>query len=373
MKIVFCTTSRQSAANLQPLQSTEIRPDLVLVASTESFDKEGSHLIQEVKAMGLNAKGIKIENETSVKQLSQQFERIVETYFDSELIVNLTGGTKLMALAAYQVFSGYGYRCFYQEFSTGEIIWLDDETRISNHQQTMKLERYLKAYQFDVVQKQKLSDIPKNYQSYIALITQYLNKSYEKNISFISKLNAYASEKKLPKEELQKIQFDYEEEAFLEYLSKETQVFKLKNNTLYFEYQEDQKFVAGAWFEVLTAQALKQVEQIRDLSLSVQIVKSTQRNTAKTYQELDVMAMLLQKLILIECKTVNWKNATSASEAIYKLTALSQIGGLNTQSCFVSLYDLPASAKTRAAENNIYVISGKNILQLTQQLKKWLN
>lgn len=373
MKVLFCMASKQSAANLQPLQSAMIRPDLVLVGTTESFRQEGNHLLKEIKSTGLLAKQIDIIDETSIKQLSQQFEKIVEEYFDSEIIVNLTGGTKLMALAAFQIFAGYGYRCFYQEYSTGEIIWLDDETRISDHQQNMKLERYLKAYQFNIEKKQRLAEVPNHYLRYVELITEYLNKNYEKNISFISKLNAHASEKKLAKEDLSKIKFDYEEEAFLEHLMQTTQIFKLKNNTLVFDHIEDQRFVAGAWFEVMAAQALNHVDKIRDLYLSVEISKSTQRSTAKTYQELDVMAMLLQKLILIECKTVNWEHKkTSASDAIYKLSALGQLGGLNTLACFISLYDLPPSAKPRAAENNVHVICGKNILQMTQQLKKWL-
>jgi hypothetical protein len=72
---------------------------------------------------------------------------------------------------------------------------------------------------------------------------------------------------------------------------------------------------------------------------------------------------------IIECKTVNWKNATQASEAIYKLSALRDIGGLNTKAVFVSLYDLPDAAKTRAAEHNIQVVAGQNsIVQLKQRL-----
>lgn len=373
MKIVFCMASRQIAANLQPLQATEIRPELVLVGMTDSYYSEGQHLIQEIRSTGLAAEEINLSSETSIQKLSEQFENIVETHFDAQIIVNLTGGTKLMALAAYQIFSGYGYRCFYQEYSTGEIIWLDDETRISDHQQTMKLVRYLKAYQFDVIKKQKITDIPHSYRTYVHLVEEFLNKNYEKNITLISKLNAHASEKKLSKEELDKFRMDYEEEEFVEHLSKETGVFELKGKALHFSNKEDQRLVAGAWFEILTAQALQKVEQIRDLSLSVEIVKSTQRNTAKTFQELDVMAMLIQKLIIVECKTINWKNASSASDAIYKLSALGQIGGLNTLACFVSLYDLPASAKTRAAENNVHFICGKNVLQMTQNLKKWLH
>lgn len=374
--MIFCMSSKESAANLQPLQSPVIRPDLVIVAITEQMQREGEVLVSEIKAGGLAVKSVILRHETSLSHLSSQFEQIVETYFEHEIIVNLTGGNKLMALAAYQVFAGYGYRCFYQDYVTGDIIWLDDETRLSGHQHKMKLERYLKAYQFEVKRKKQLSDLSKAHKDFVALIVQYLNKNYEKNKSLVSKLNAHASKPKLPSYDLAKNKFDHEEEAFLAHLSHVTKVFRLDKNGLVFCDPDDQRLVAGQWLEIYTAEALNQVQDLRDLSLSVEIVKSTQRKTSKMDQELDVMAMHLQRLLLVECKTVHWKSAndaTDASEAIYKLTALGNIGGLNTQPCFVSLYDLPPAAKTRAAENNIHIICGKNILQLVQQFKGWLN
>ena len=372
MKILFCMASKESAANLNPLQAVEIRPDLVVVVITKTMEIAGQHLITEIKATGLKVEAFRIEHESSLIQLNQQFEQFLEQYFEENIIVNLTGGTKLMALAAYQVFAGYGFRCFYQDYKTDEIIWLDDESRISDHKNKIRLERYLKAYQFDVVSKETLADISKQHKHYVQLLSTFLAKNFEKNVRFVSKLNAHASERSLPKEELKKVIFDQDEAAFLNHLSYETGIFSLSGDTIRFETEQDRILVAGKWIEVLAADALRQVEQTRDISIGVNIVKSTQRVSAKTFQELDVMAMYLQKLLLVECKTVNWRSATEASGAIYKLTALGQIGGLNTKACFISLYDLPAAAKTRAAENNVHIICGKNILQMVVQLNQWV-
>ena len=151
-------------------------------------------------------------------------------------------------------------------------------------------------------------------------------------------------------------------------MSYETDLFELTAKSIEWQTQQDRAFIAGGWLEYLTASLLV-AENIRDISLSVEIAKSTQRVHAKTHQEIDVMAMQQQQLLIIECKTVNWKNATQASEAIYKLSALRDIGGLNTKAVFVSLYDLPDAAKTRAAEHNIQVVAGQNaIVQLKQRL-----
>ncbi|HNG11373.1 MAG TPA: DUF1887 family CARF protein, partial [Agitococcus sp.] len=113
----------------------------------------------------------------------------------------------------------------------------------------------------------------------------------------------------------------------------------------------------------------------RDICINVSFSKSTQRQGKVTFNELDVMALYGTNLLIAECKTINWDNNKDVSplESIYKLAALADIGGLNTQALFVSLYELPANAKTRAAENNIIVIDGKKLLDLPALIKQGIN
>lgn len=369
MKIVFCMASKEAAANLNPLQAGEIRPQKVYVAVTQTMLSQGNHLISEIKMTGLVAEKMTLEHENSLRELVRQFEAWIESHIDDDILVNLTGGTKLMALAAYQVFSSWGFRCFYQEVGPGDIIWLDDEHRTSDHIAKMSLERYLKAYEFTIVEKQRHEDIPKHYKSYALLLLEQLSKQYDKTSSLISKLNAHAAKPELPPSELSKIRFQQEEEAFLVHLSHETHIFELSGKGIKWQSEADRVLIAGGWLEVLCADLLRS-DNIRDICMSVEIAKSTQRLHAKTYQEIDVMAMQQQKLLVVECKTVNWKNAADASQAIYKLSALSDIGGLNTAAIFVSLYKLPDAAKTRAAEHAIRVIDGKDLLGLKSHLLK---
>lgn len=368
MKILLCSATDHNPVNILPLESDHINPDMIYVAITERMQQQGENLIAEFKAVGKKALPLKIEHEQSLKALIQQYENWLLQHQDDEIIVNLTGGTKPMSIAAYQVFNGYGFRCFYQNLNPNQLVWLDDETTISDIGSKISLERYLKSYQFDVVKKQKLHEVDPNYKRYAQELYKELCKAgrYQQTSQLISKLNAHASEKKLP--DLKDFSLTHDEEAFLTHLSYETNLFKLKGNSIEWQTEQDRAFIAGGWIEYLTASLLSD-EKYRDISLSVEISKSTQRAKAKTFQEIDVMAMQQQQLLIIECKTVNWKNATQASEAIYKLSALRDIGGLNTKAVFVSLYDLPDAAKTRAAEHNIQVVAGQNaIVQLKQRL-----
>lgn len=368
MKILLCAATGHNPVNILPLESDHINPDMIYVAITESMQQQGSNLISEFKAIGKKAVPLKIEQEQSLQSLIQQYETWLLQHQDDEIIVNLTGGTKPMSIAAYQVFNGYGFRCFYQNLNPNQLVWLDDETTISDIGSKISLERYLKSYQFDVVKKQKLHEVDPNYKNYAQLLYTELCKAgrYQQTCQLISKINAHVAKPKLP--DLNDFSLTYDDEALLTHLSYETHLFKLKGNSIEWQTEQDRAFIAGGWIEYLTASLLTN-EKYRDISLSVEISKSTQRTKAKTFQELDVMAMQQQQLFIVECKTVNWKNATQASEPIYKLSALADIGGLNTKAVFVSLYDLPNAAKTRAAEHNIHVIAGQSaIIQLKQHL-----
>lgn len=283
MRILLCLASQPAAANLNSLK--DIKADKVLLAITQEMLNEGESLIHQIKQDSIQVEKIDLHAESSLKMLTQQFEQLIEKYIDDEIIVNITGGNKLMSIAAYQIFSGYGFRCFYQNLKPNQLVWLDDETTISDIGFKISLERYLKSYQFDVVKKQKLHEVDQNYKKYAHLLYQELSKAgrYQQTCQLVSKLNAHAAKPKLT--DLKHFSLNDDEESFLTHLSYETDLFKLKANTIEWQTEQDRAFIAGGWIEYLTASLLTN-EKYRDISLSVEIAKSTQRIKSKHFKRL---------------------------------------------------------------------------------------
>jgi hypothetical protein len=371
MKILLCLAGEQLPANTLPLESPDIRPDVVYVAVTKGKKEKGLELIEQIKAMGIKTECLDVPNENSLHDMNLLFENWLLTHDTDNIIVNITGGNKIMSLAAYQVFNGFGFRCFYQTLQPNQLVWLDDESVISNVGEKIKLDRYLAQYQFKVKTKIELAEVPQTHKKYAHIVFKELKKNYDSTCKIISKLNAHTAKKPLTPAELKRFSFLPEEELFLQHLSHETDIFKLKGKAITTDSENDRQLVNGGWLEVLCADLMRAMESVRDISVSVEIYKSTQRAKASTNQELDVMAMLKQKLLIAECKTVNWKNTDDSSQAIYKLSALSDIGGLNTKATFISLYNLSDATKTRAAEHSIHIICGKDITSLDTQLLNW--
>lgn len=365
MKILFCIASKQTAQNINPLLT--INPDKVIVAITNEMKEYSQALLDEIKTSGFRVETVYIENESSLKALNEQFSKLVEDNIDDELIANITGGTKLMSMSLYQLFTNWGFRSFYCDFASSQLIWLDDESAISNIGSKIGLKQYLRVHQFQIKNHLSLASIGKAQKDYANVLYRKLctPNRYEATCQMIGKIHAHTTQNSLA---LNNFSFKNDELVIIKELQK-TGLFYLDNGIIICDNADNKKFMNGAWLEFLVADRLRG-DNHRDISLSVEISKSTKRAGSETRQEIDVMAMRDDKLVIIECKAKKWDTATQqASEAIYKLKALSGLGGLNTLPIFVSLRDIPRSAKTRASEMGIQVIAGQaDILALKSKL-----
>ncbi|MDO5650909.1 MAG: DUF1887 family CARF protein [Moraxella sp.] len=367
MKTLICLVSAQSAANMNSIN--DINPDKVVLMTTSSMTENANNLMTELKNIGKSSELFHITQENSMQSLSAQYNNWLNDNIGKcdEIVVNITGGTKLMSITAYNVFSDFGVRCFYQNLEPNQLMWLDDESVIDNIGYNTSLKRYLKIYRFDIKNSQSLADIPKAHKEYAKLLFEELcyPNNYEYTLSLIGKINAHTAKKKM---ELNNYTLGSDDINVLSELMNETGLFTLDDNKIKCVDEQARTLMNGGWLEIIVADKMRG-KDYRDISQSVEIAKSTQRKGVHTNQELDVMAMRGNQLVMVECKTKKWENATDASGAIYKLSSLRDIGGLNTYPIFVSLRDLPASAKTRAAEMGVKVISGQtDIMALSSKL-----
>lgn len=392
-RVMLIIATGQNAANIQPLSEATLRPDIVCIAVTEGMKDQLAPLKEQIKALGL---GIDVEdplylpNELDVGALENSFSTwLLEQHAGDEVLINLNGGLKTITVAAYKVFSALGARIFYGH-KDGQVVWLDQPLASAMHlNPNIKLPAYLRIYQYEIADRQALSDIDNTYKNYAREMLNYLRHDFNQRCHAISQLNwlakpvidsvnTYERQQKnqkavsLPVLRVEKPQYNHTLQELYQAIPHIEQVFTLSSAKLHFTSMESARVVAGGWLDILVADSLRSL--CRDVSLNVSFSKSTQRQGKSTYNELDVMALAGTQLLIVECKTVNWQssNETSPLEAIYKLAALSDLGGLNTRTLFVSLYDLPSTALTRAAENNIEVIAGKRLLELSSVLQRWI-
>lgn len=388
-RIMLMIATGQNAANIQPLSEPSLKPDSVCIAVTQKTQPGFNSLKKQINDLGLRVEEpLFLNNELDVQNIENIFSQwILENHADKEVLVNLAGGLKTITVAAYKAFSALGAKIFYVH-SDGQIIWLDAPLETSLHiTPNINLPAYLKIYQYEITKKQNLANVAKEHKQYAQEIANYLRHNFNARCSAISHLNWLAKpiidninkyertpSKNQPALYIENPKSNSQLDELYQAIPYIEHVFNLNSKRLNFSSTESAKIAAGAWLDILVAETLRQLPELnfRDICVNVSFSKSTQRQGRVTFNELDVMALYGTNLLIAECKTVNWDNNKDASplESIYKLAALADIGGLNTHALFVSLYELPANAKTRAAENNIIVIDGKKLLDLPALIKQ---
>jgi hypothetical protein len=92
-----------------------------------------------------------------------------------------------------------------------------------------------------------------------------------------------------------------------------------------------------------------------------------------TKNELDVAFLSNNHFYVIECKTKNWKEEGSGSDAIYKLDTLKEtLGGLQGKGMLVTYRKLSKHDQARAKSEGISICQFSELKRLDEFLKKWI-
>lgn len=238
---------------------------------------------------------------------------------DTHYMVNLTGGTKMMAMAVYDYFQKHSSSFYYLPIGKNEIIRMDGD--LSGTRDPVKtrltLFQYLKA-------------------SGIAYSEKEVFTFSEKDCNLI--FNEY-----------KKRCFNFE--AF-----PVTKALKIANT-----YVKEEN-VRGEWFEEFVYYRIKQQLELplNSISTSVKIYKD--KVIPYNDNEFDVMFVYENKLFVIECK-VNLSTGntrTKLDQTLYKLGAISKNFGLQTESYIFTM----AKLRNRKGELNKRLLRKCEVLKI---------
>ncbi|MGY4676972.1 Card1-like endonuclease domain-containing protein [Pasteurella sp. P03HT] len=380
-----CLISGQAAPNLLPILDTQFKPKKAVFIVSEMMKDKAQYLTKTFEKKGIKVTQLKLEDEFDFSQMENQLIELVSQYENENIALNVTGGTKLMAISAQQVFSMSSKPIFYLDTDKNRIIFIsktDNNEIIPIQELNVKneLDLYFSAYGFKLITKnttikEKLSD---RSEKFIRLYDDYKND--------IPLLNKYASlsERSGFKIELENqdtknksfinLLLDLSDEGIIKY---DEDIFKID-----FKNRANREFLNGIWLEEYTYQTIKDLKNIDDIAFSVdvgnhkyQLDKNEYSNENKgNKNEFDVAFIAKNKLHIIECKTqkLEKNNGIKAEDILYKLETLKDYGGLLTKKCLVSYCPIPDAVKNRAKELKIKIIQGKDLQRLKSKIQEWI-
>ncbi len=362
--------SAQAAPNLLAALDPELKPQAVVLLVTAKMAERAEALEKILRESGIRTQRKEIRDEHDFSKLEESMLAIAAESVDADVALNLTGGTKLMALAAQSIGEAAGWSMFYVDLDTDEIIWLGKPARRQPLNEQLRLRHYLGGYGFTLEQGIQRPPAQVRHSNLLrTLVTQI--GSLEKPLGQLNYLAQQAegslrvrmTEQQADSVSLQALLRNFEEAG----------VLAVKNDGIDFASSEDRFFANGGWLETYVFQTLTHLHGelgIRDKAMNLTVV-----NQAGLPNELDITFLAHNRLFIIECKTarMDGEGSNKANDALFKLSEnCRRIGGLGTRGMLASYRKLRESELKLARALGIEVVAGGDLVRLEEKIKLWI-
>ncbi len=390
MKIHIVLVSEQVLANLIPILMEG--PDLVLLVVTPGMAARrlDRRLQTLLEARGISCRICPDAPDVGVRDIQQYatalLDQVVEAYAEPEVVLNATGGTKLMSLAFVEVCRGLASRILYTDTAHRRIEYLPNgnaplpaPTAMTN---TLDLPGYLAAQGFRF--RCAASDEPAWRESAARrkaackYLGQHMGQPHLQH--YVGQMNYLADQA------LERVAGTWEEtlanprQAFEEpprgiWAAAQAELTKAGlmswapgDREFAFTTAEAARFIRGGWLEEYAWHIVRDAQAF-DARLGVEGVWL---DTKKTFNEFDVLACHINQLLLIECKTLRY-GAENENEIAYKLDSLSQdVRGLFGDTWLLSARQPSDVLTERARQARIRLIGPADLAHLRERVLAWL-
>jgi hypothetical protein len=372
----LCLVSDQATPNLLPVMDERYRPRRVVLAVSQKMQAKAQALEQVLRSRQVQVERLALSDPFDYTALVREFEAfLAHTPSQASVALNVTGGTKLMAVAAQEMFQAEGRPVFYVNIENDEVLTLGTQAQRSALSAKFKIGEYLKAHGYTVTAKEAQQPTAYQRDTGAHLLDMVSSHGHQ-----LGQLNWLASRARgvlhvdLTPEQADSLSLHELLDTFADggFLVRQ-------RSKLSFASEEARFFVNGGWLEYQLMQAVNDLrgQGISDVAMNLKVTHPD----GSTTNELDVAFMYRNTLHVIECKTANLAQPGTtgddrATEAIYKMESLLKLGGLRTRGMIVdyrgTIGSSPALRK-RAELARIELLSGRDLRNLKGQMsQRWL-
>ena len=373
MKTQICLVSAQAAANLLSALDPDLKPQKVVLVVSPKMKTQANNLRSVLREGGLQVELQELADEHDFSKIENDLLKLAESLEQDEVSLNITGGTKMMSVAAQSIANLSGWRMFYVDADTDQVTWLGrDKAPPHPLKEYLRLPHYLKAYGFDLTRPPKTPSLTQAQQNLIQTLVIQIS-SMESALAKLNWLAQQAEDKHQLDIVMDKFQQDDRNLESLLRNFNDAGMLRIESNSIHFTSEEARDFVKGGWLENHVFQAVTSLTQnlgIRDKSINLQI-----EDAQKVRNEQDVVFLARNRLFIIECKTARMSdpNTLKANDTLFKLSEnCRRIGGLGTRGMLVSYRKLREPELRLAKALNIEAVTGADITRLPEKLKHWV-
>ena len=372
-RIHILLVSAQAAPNLLPALDPALRPEKAVLLVSRKMLRQADALQAVLTESGVKTACVALEDEHDFGRLESALMDVAAAHDGADIDLNLTGGNKLMALAAQSVASAAGWKTFYVDVDTDEVIWLgrnaEPRHRLGTH---LRLTHYLRGYGYTPVGAvERPQPDARHNQLLDTLILQV--GSLEQPLGQLNYLAQQAEDRRALDIRMSAEQCDSRRLEALLRLFEQAGALRVTSDMIRFSSKQELDFVKGGWLEhhvFRTVTALHGELALRDKAANLAVVD---RSGVKN--EMDVAFMARNRLYVIECKTARMDAGLypKANDTLFKLAEVCRrVGGLGTRGMLASYRPVRESEKQLAGALNIELVCGPELVRLRERIVSWV-
>lgn len=366
----LCLVSTQPIPNLASVFDRRQPPQQVVLLVSEKMQQYATWLQQALQQRQIKSEVWPLRDPYDCEHIKQRVAALLERKDLGTLALNVTAGTKIMSLAAYEVFRERGLPIFYVHPQKDLLIPLIPAGPARELPDQLKLEEFFQVHGYQVTSLRRKT---------ITRARQQLGERLVEKVSLFSHalgpLNYLAgtaeNRPSLQSDRIAKKNWATNGFKLLVDLLVDQGLLRVGNDHFIFTSEEDRFFVNGGWLEEYLFSRIDRLRnrfKIQDSAMSVQVESST-----GTKNEIDVALLHNNRLFLIECKTRRFRgNQAAGSKALYRMDSLKIMGGISAQAMLASYRRLTPSHHRRAEDLRIDLIVGDELQHVEQRLEEWL-
>lgn len=363
MKILVCLISAQHVPNLLAVHA--VRPDKLILLVSDKMVDPARWLIKALAFGGLDygmiCEQLRIDKTDSIAHTKSILQEAYEKYPGSEWVVNLTGGTKPMSMAAYEFFRARGSKMLYVseadqsiaiDFSGGSPLNLNHE---------ISIQEFLAGYGFDLLNPKSLGGGDTRAEKWFELAAMMAADQEDASLrGFLGYMQKLSEEKNGRDRGMNLRADDRASIRKIELREKVSDLFGLEVNAVngVISGSLDKyavRFFTGGWLEVFIWGVLRRFngDGIWDLRMGISFGKKG-RPYNKLENEWDIAFMREQSLNIVECKTGEQAQDPSGSDTLYKIEAIKeQLGAIRVRSYLATTAPNVVDTKTGVLKDHI--------------------
>lgn len=378
-KILISLISEQTIPNI--IVAAYYKPDILWFVSTERMERERKTECVEntlrLKGLLSSTKDIKkiVVDQDSLTDCMNKIEDLIEEVNNEvEYMVNITGGNKVMALAAYEIFREIGQRVVIEYIPLGknelvQIFPREKPLKICGIRERLSLEEYLCCYGFRIQNKNKAEEIKtkafSRKDSTVKILCNY--EQLKGVLGFLYKnLKDVRNQKKYRLSETFDSDITNNEKEMLN-----RHGFEIKDRLISKDLTKDDiVYLTGGWFEEYVYSEVYSL--VNDGMLDDAMMNIAIESLSGVTNELDIAFVKDNIFYYIECKTLSEEEKDIVRDEVYKKGAISTLLGKGEKRAMIctTQSQINESLTKRAKDYGIEILTIEQVRNLKNRLKE---